>query len=226
VQGLRLWLDAARLTGQGPLATWPNRVQNGESDATQAAAEQRPMRAVIDGRPGVTFDGTQWMTFTEGFEDFNDGFTLFLVARFDAPGICKEIFQVSNGLEIDDISFQTNVVVSDPGGLLFEVEDPIVFTGPGLVGGPNPTLATVVVTPLGAATIFLDTLTAAMRTDPLLVPEAVARTQNFLGSGLYLNCDPFEGVIHEFLLYNYGLTPQNVALVNTYLQEKWECCGG
>lgn len=222
--GLRLWLDASSLTSEGPLATWPNQVEDGESDATQPELAQRPVLATVDARPGVTFDGTQWMTFAEGFENFSAGLTLFIVAKFDDPGICKEIFQVSNGLEVDDISFQTHVV-NGPGALLFEVEDPIVFTGPGVIGGPNPALATVVVTPPGSATIFLDTFTAAMRTDPLLLPEVVARTQNFLGSGLYLNCDPFDGVIHELLLYNRGLTPENVALVNTYLQQKWRCCG-
>ena len=226
MQGLRVWLDAASLTGGGPLATWPNRVENGESDATQPALDQRPVFAMVDARPGVTFDGTQWMTFGEGFESFSDGLTLFLVASFGAPGICKEIFQVSNGLEIDDISFQTHVVVNDPGALLFEVQDTTIFTGPGLVGGPNPVLAAVVVAPPESGTIFLDTITAAMKTDPLLVPATVARVQNFLGSGLYLNCDPFEGVIHELLLYNRGLTSENVALVNAYLKQKWECCAG
>jgi hypothetical protein len=181
--------------------------------------------AMVDARPGVTFDGTQWMTFAEGFESFGTGLTLFVVARFDALGICKEIFQVSNGPEIDDISFQTHVVVNDPGALLFEVKDTIIFTGPGLVGGPNPVLAAVVVAPPESGTIFLDTITASMKTDPLLVPATIARVQNFLGSGLYLNCDPFEGVIHELLLYNRGLTSEHIALVNTYLQEKWQCCG-
>jgi hypothetical protein len=222
---LRLWLDAASLTSTGPLATWPNRAENGESDATQPELAQRPVLATVDARPGVTFDGTQWMTFAEGFENFSAGLTLFVVARFDDPGFCKEILQVSNGVEIDDISFQTHMVVNAPGALLFEVEDPILFTGPGIIGGPNPALATVIVTPPDSTAILVDTIAAATKTDPLLVPETVARTQNFLGSGLYLNCDPFKGVMHELLFYDRGLTPADVALVNAYLQQKWQCCG-
>jgi hypothetical protein len=225
--GLKLWLDAASFTNLGPIATWPNRITTGgEPDATQPASTQRPEVALFDGRRGVSFDGTKWMTFGDGFEAFTAGLSFFLVARFDAPGVCTEIFQVSNGLEMDDISVQSDVNGTDPGVLLFEVGNVNAGTGPGVLGGLDPMLAAILVRPPSSASIFIDTVSGAMRTDPLFVPAMVPRTNNFLGSGLYLNCDPFEGVIFELLLYNRGLTVGDVALVSAYLQQKWACCGG
>jgi hypothetical protein len=224
-QGLRLWLDAASLAGAGPISTWPNRAA-GESDATQPLSTRRPILGTVDSHPGVTFDGNRWMTFGEGFEDFSAGLTFFLVARFDAPGICTEIFQVSNGQEVDDISVQSDVMLSDPGVLLFEVSNANVGTDPGVLGGTNLMLATIVVGPPEDASISIDGITARSGEDPLFVPATVSRSQNFLGSGLYLNCDPFQGVIFELLLYNRTLSTEDTALVNGYLEEKWNCCGG
>ncbi len=224
--GLKLWLDAASLPTEGALATWPNRATAGEPDATQPSPVIRPEVATFAGRRGVSFDGTQWMNFAEGFSDFSGGLTFFLVARFDAPGVCTEIFQVSNGQEIDDISVQSDVAVTDPGVLLFEVYNTNVETGPGVLGGTDPMLASIVVRPPEAASIFINTVPGGMKSDPFFVPATIPRTYNFLGSGLYMNCDPFEGVIFELLLYNRGLSQGDVALTNAYLQQKWECCDG
>jgi hypothetical protein len=99
-------------------------------------------------------------------------------------------------------------------------------TGPRVLDTTIPMLATIVVRPPESAFLFLDTLQGAMQTDPLFVPDSIGRIENYLGSGLYDNCDPFEGVIFELLLYNRGLSEEDVALVNAYLQQKWECCGG
>jgi hypothetical protein len=225
-KGLRLWLDATSLTGGGPIATWPNRVSGGETDATQPLMARRPVFTTVGTKPAVQFDGNRWMTFGEGFENFSAGLSFFLVGRFDAPGTCTEIFQVSNGAEIDDISVQTDVMVSDPGVLLFEVENVNIGTEPGVVGGSELSLATIVVGPPEDASISIDGVTARSGVDASFVPRTVARTQNFLGSGLYSNCDPFEGMIFELLLYNRTLTTEDTALVNAYLQAKWNCCEG
>ena len=87
-------------------------------------------------------------------------------------------------------------------------------------------LATIVVGTPEDATIFIDGITARSEVDPLFVPATVSRSQNFLGSGLYLNCDPFQGVVFELLLYNRTLSTEDTELVNGYLEEKWNCCGG
>jgi hypothetical protein len=186
----------------------------------------QPVLGTFDGRRGVSFNGSQWMTFGEGFESFVGGLTLFLVARFVAPAVCTEIFQVSSGFELDDISLQTDLAIAEPGALLFEVEQVNMRTGPRVLDTTIPMLATIVVRPPESAFLFLDTLQGAMQTDPLFVPDSIGRIENYLGSGLYDNCDPFEGVIFELLLYNRGLSEEDVALVNAYLQQKWECCGG
>lgn len=60
VPGLRLWLDAASITGLAdgdPVAVWPDRSGAG-ADATQATAGKRPVwRATAEsGRPAVEFD--------------------------------------------------------------------------------------------------------------------------------------------------------------------------
>jgi hypothetical protein len=227
LQGLKLWLDAASLSaGDGPLVTWPNRVVGGETDANQPGSGLRPVVGTFDGRRGVEFDGTHFMTFGEGFEEWGAGLTFFIVARFVAPGVCTEILQVSTAQEVDDISFQSDVASTDPGVFLFEVANENMATGPGVLAGTAPMLVSVVVRPPDSATIFINTLLGMTRTNPAFVPVTVPRTNNFLGSGLYLGCDPFEGVIFELLLYNRGLSDANVALVSEYLQTKWECCDG
>jgi hypothetical protein len=225
--GLRLWLDATSLA-DGPLTTWPNRIMgvDAEPDATQPGSSIRPVVGTFDGRKGVQFDGTKWMTFAEGFEIWSGGLTFFLVARFDAPALCTEIFQVSNGLEIDDISFQSDVMLDDPGVFHFEVATETLGTSPRVLGGLEPMLASVVMRPPDSASIFINTVPGNARSNDGFLPANVARTENFLGSGLYLNCDPFEGVIFELLLYNRGLSEANVTLVSEYLQAKWGCCDG
>ena len=225
--GLKLWLDATSLA-DGPLSIWPNRIVgvDAEPDATQPGSAPRPVVATFDGRKGVQFDGTRWMTFAEGFETWSAGLTFFLVARFDAPALCTEIFQVSNGVEVDDISFQSDVMLDDPGVFHFEVAAESLPTGPGVIGGLEPMLAAAVMRPPDSASIFINTVPGNARSNDGFLPANVARTENFLGSGVYLNCDPFEGVIFELLLYNRGLSEANVALVSEYLQAKWGCCDG
>jgi hypothetical protein len=107
---------------------------------------------------------------------------------------------------------------------LFEVDTANMITGAGVIGEGNVALVTVVVNPPETATVFVNTIMAAMKTDAAWVPDVVQRSQNYLGTGLYLNCNPFEGVLFELLLYHRALTTENIASVNSYLQEKWTCC--
>src|SRR6185503_1815073 len=88
---LTLWLDATDFTGSTtPIASWENHVVGAEPDASQTNL-QRPVPTTLDGRTGVGFDGTQWMTFGEGFEDFTNGLTFVVLAQFETPGDCNEL---------------------------------------------------------------------------------------------------------------------------------------
>jgi hypothetical protein len=226
-QGLTRWLDAATLTGSGPLTTWPNRVTGGESDATQPAPSQRPLLTTVGTLPGVEFDGTRFMIFEEGFSNFAAGLSFFTVARFDPIPYCNELLLLSTDPEMADISFQMDIdELGAPGVFLYEVLNGTAVTSPAVIGGESPQLVSVVSTPPDDTKIYLNQVSAGSSSDPNLMPASVSRDRNFLGSGLYPMCDPFRGVVFELLLYNRALTPADRALVSGYLQDKWNCCDG
>ena len=63
--GLVAWFDASALTGfaeDDPVGTWPDRSANG-NDATQATASDQPLykASLIGGKPGLSFDGTDFL---------------------------------------------------------------------------------------------------------------------------------------------------------------------
>lgn len=218
--GLLLWLraDDGVEKEDAPLALWSDASGN-HLDAAQGTETEQPHHATsqLGDKPAIVFDGIDdGLILPRGFDDFQEGISLFAVVEFHADDHCTEIIQLSNGPELNDVTLGRN-----EGGLLYEVGDEWFTGGPILVG--RPTLLAVVHRPDGVAELRRDGVVTLV--ESLALPDPVARQDNTLGNGNYNTCEPLDGKIAEVLIYRRGLDPSEVDEVEGYLQDKWQCCG-
>jgi len=85
IRGLALWLDASRLTGLSDgaaVATWNDRSGNGHN-AVQSNPSQQPSfrQQAVNNRPAVHFDGVDDALDAGEIDLYQDGQTIFVVAR-------------------------------------------------------------------------------------------------------------------------------------------------
>jgi hypothetical protein len=217
--GLLLWLraDEGFSGDDAPVALWSDASGN-RLDAAQGRETEQPQRAAsqLGEKPAIVFDGVDdGLSLPRGFDDFQEGISLFVVVEFHADDPCAEVVQLSNGPEINDVTLGRN-----EGGLLYEVADTWFTGGPILVA--RPALLAVVHRKDGLAELRRDG--GVTLVESIALPEPVARQDNTIGNGNYA-CEPLDGKIAEVLIYRRGIEPSEVDDVEGYLQSKWRCCG-
>ena len=213
-----LWLRADRgiLQKDGHVQLWQDQSSN-QTNAAQAGLNLRPayLATGFNGRPTLEFDGQgQFLKFADGFGDFSEGLTGFIVARPTASQ-CTTMVELSNGSEIDDISL----------GLwedqwAYEVQATYVQSGH--VDLERFSLYAVNHPPAGATELRIDGSTLKTLEMALpVVPATGIRVNNFVGHTLYGDCHYFEGQISEIILYSRSLSHSELTGIETYLDAHW-----
>ncbi len=218
-KGLQLWLMADHGIGEldGKVARWAD-FSPQEADARQPVSTLQPrLVPAAAGVPAlVEFDGADdQLALPEGFSDFTDGLTAFIVGRVSADSECQAFLHLSNGEEEEDVQ-----IGRFHGSVHYEVATPSVW-------GPDDTLAIgqlmlmgVVHAPSKAPELRLNgvfMVTGAFTELPVTKP----RSYNFLGRSLYADCQAFHGSLGEVILYSRALDSGEREAVQAYLQAKW-----
>lgn len=220
--GLVYWFsaDSGVTEDSGRVAKWKNRAGNGV-DASQISEDSRPKLAHFDdgNHPALTFDGEDdFLGLPPLTATFERGVSIFSVARNDGGEACMAMLEVSNGPEIDDISF-----LWDQAALQYEVFTDVADGQSGAFASGEPRMLGAVHEPTGGVSLWLNGLSTGVADFGLPVDEA--RNQNFVGRTLYQGCPTWTGEIAELLFYARAITASERQSVETYLEQKWGCCG-
>jgi len=215
---LLLWLRADVGVIQSDLGVmgWADQSDH-HLDARQTDATKQPKwtSTGVSPRPVVVFDDDDFLSLPAGFADFSLGVSMFAVAVTDTTARCVDIVHLSNGVEIDDISFGRH-----DGQLHYEVLDGSVHGDPFPLG--VPTLASIVHAPDSSIALRLNGAPFVIATVSL--PSVVTRLSNVVGRSLYADCASLHGGISELLVYGRALDTYERAGVEGALQARWNCC--
>jgi len=217
--GLLVWLRADRGVQQKDthVQTWLD--QSGNQLNATAAGAARPTYLVdgFNGRPTLEFDGEQeqFLRFADGFGDFSNGVTGFIVAK-PTTADCESMLEFSNGSEIDDIAMG-----------MFEdrwaYEVSTSYFQAGSIPHQRFSLYTAVHRAVAASELRIDGSVKATLQMPLpALPSSGVRLYNFVGQTLYEGgCKFFTGQISEIILYSRTLTLAEVNGIEKYLDTHW-----
>jgi hypothetical protein len=217
-KGLLVWLRADRGIQQkdGHVQVWQDQSGN-LNNANQAGVSLRPayLATGFNGRPTLEFDGQgQFLKFPDGFGDFSQGLTGFIVAKPSASE-CASMVELSNGSEIDDIAlgmWQNKWT--------YEVEVPYLQLGS--VDLERFSLYAVNHPPAGATELRIDGSTLNTLEMPVpVVPASGIRQHDFVGHTLYGGCNYFKGQISEIILYSRSLNHSELSAIEEYLDAHW-----
>jgi len=220
--GLVYWFsaDSGVTLDSGRVARWTNRAGNG-LDAAQISEDSRPKLDHFgdSNHPALRFDGEDdFLGLPPLTATFESGVSIFAVARNDGGDACMAMLEVSNGPEIDDISF-----LWDQSALQYEVFTDVADGQSGAFTTGEPRLLGVVHHPSGEVSLWMNGLANGVASFGLPVRED--RNQNFVGRTLYQGCPTWTGEIAEILFYARALEPAERQSVEGYLEQKWGCCG-
>jgi hypothetical protein len=211
---LLLWLraDQGVTETRGGVSRWADQSDR-HSDAVQDQPGLRPTRNVW----GIHFDGIDdYLAMPAGFSDFSRGLSIVAVVDQQPVDTCTAVVELSNGSEIDDISFGQY-----QNRILYEVFDQDT-SGDTLSYGV-PYTQSVVHRTDQTVSIHLNRATAGSASFAL--PTVIGRDQNFVGRTLYAGCSTFGGEIAELIVYGRALGDAELATIEQDLRRRWACCG-
>jgi hypothetical protein len=211
--------DFGVIETNGAVDQWLDRSGN-EADASQIIPDSRPQLDKFSGSelPAIVFDGVDdYFGMPPLLTGFDAGVTFFAVARITAGDGCRAILELSNGTEIDDVSF-----FRDLEAFTYEVTTDVLHGQQGAFALGEPRLVEVTHALNGQVSLFLNGL--ATGAGVFALPFATTRNQNFLGRSLYMNCSTWSGELAEILLYSRVLPTDERQAVESYLNDKWGCC--
>lgn len=219
--GLALWLRADLGVQQqsGLVQAWLDQSGN-QMNALPTGANVRPEYDAkgLNGMPTLKFDGAgQFLKLPDGFGDFSHGLAGFMVLQPGASD-CASVVELSNGSEIEDIAlgmWQNKWT--------YEVFD--LYMQSGNVDLLAPSLYATNHRPdvgMLNASADLRINGALLQSMDMPVPALNARENNFVGHTLYKDCNYFEGMISEIILYQRVVTANEVKSIETYLEQHWD----
>ncbi len=216
-----------------PITTWPARAGN-NATSSGIFAPTVALNA-IGGKPAARFDGVlsgpadytagegDYMDLGDGFDDFSNGLTAFVVARASSiPPESRRIFALGN-LQSDPISLGTGNDL--PSLVYFTQSESGVTSSFNSSSVVKPTEAAVFAVSHGGGMPneqVLATITkngSPVGTGDVYVPEVINRAANLLGTSWYN--EPFAGDIAEFIIYDRQLSSAEMNDVEAYLQGKY-----
>jgi hypothetical protein len=220
--GLVYWFSADSGVTQtnGGVSKWLDRSGNG-NDAAQISNDSRPRLGTFadTGAPALVFDGdNDYLGLAPLRTTFDAGVTFFAVARPTDGSYCMPLLELSNGQEIDDVSFGWTKTA-----LSYEVFQDFVSGQDGAFALGEPRLVDITHAVSGDVNLWMNGLADGVTTFDL--PAAVTRGQTFIGRSLYAGCSTWNGEISEIILYARELDVSERQDVESYLAGKWGCCG-
>ena len=217
---LALWLMADHGIGAvegGGVAVWADQSMN-EADAKQSLAGMQPTLVPAAGNVPqmLEFDGVDdQLALPEGFSDFSEGLSVFIVASASEDQSCPSLLHLSNDPEQEDIE-----VGRFHGSVHYEVHDDDVWGPENAFGLNQRVLVGVVHAPNKAPELRLNGVFMATA-DFKALPSVTPRVNNFIGRSLYAGCELFHGTIGEIIVYARALDGAERDAVQSYLQSKW-----
>jgi hypothetical protein len=215
---LVLWLTSTHGIGfaDGGVATWVDQSGSGYV-AKQSIIEARPKLVTVLAlnQDMLEFDGVDdFLALDDGFADFSQGLTAFIVSVAMDDRACASLLHLSNDPEVQEID-----IGRQGGSIHYEVAE-AAGTGPLNAFALNQTIVLSVIHQ-AAPSADLRINSVYMTSGPLALPEVVPRQNNFIGRSLYSGCELFKGRIGEILLYDYPFTLDERTQMQDYLQAKW-----
>ena len=218
--GLSIWLRADRgiQRNDGHVQTWLDQSGNELNATATDTARPTYLADGFNGRPTLDFDGQreQFMRFAEGFGDFSNGVTGFIVAK-PTTADCESMLEFSNGSEIDDLALGMfeNKWAYEVATSYFQSTTPIDHQW--------FSLYTAVHRPTVASELRINGSAKGTLVMPLpTLPSSGVRLYNFIGHTLYEGgCKYFTGQISEIILYTRTLTLVEVNGIEKYLDTHW-----
>jgi len=217
--GMILWLsaDVGLTEVSDHVASWQDRSGNA-NDAMQPVDAFRPAveRIWKGGKPAVIFDGVAGrLELPAGFGNFNEGLSLFVVGDSADGSTCACFVSFSNGGEVDDISFQSNL----NNNLLYEVSEETVASTDNVAPTNQPLLLDVIQPPGQPTRIFVGG--TSVGSGSMMLPKEVLRKSNGIGRSSYPECPLLSGHIGEVIAYSRSLSDAERMTVEAYLRTSW-----
>jgi hypothetical protein len=209
-------LSNSTVTLDEKLNTWLRLDETGGSTAFDSSGHDRHAmlaNGVVPAYPGkvlgaCSFDGIDdHVRLQAGYGDFTLGMTVSLWARTTAVDSWARFIDLGNGPGTDNILFARN---GSTDRATFEVyragaSGGKITTSPGSLRLSQWQHFAATLDAAGFAVIYLD---GSPVTDGMTaVPEAITRTENFLGRSNWSFDDYFTGVLDDVRIYNRALSP-------------------
>jgi len=223
--GLVLWFraDAGVKATNGSITGWADQSGN-HHDAMQSVESLYPrlVKSASAPLPVVQLDGTDdFLELPVFTPPLSNGLSFFAVAARSQESHCSALLELSNGREMDDISFD-----STDDTFQFEVVESTVSATAGVFPqGKLELLEALQTSDPMQPVAELRANGAAVGGGPVQAPQDLRRMSNFIGKSLYESCPTFPGAIAEIILYGRRLDVDERLVVEGYLKKKWQCCG-
>jgi len=215
LDGLILWLraDEGISRDENTVTQWSDQSSAG-NHAIQPALAMRPrlVSAAIGAGPAVEFDGVDdFLILPNGFANFTQGISIFVVALQHSSDQCSAVVQLSNGSEVDDVT-----VGQYNGQVLYEIADDY-FSGEAFPTGSAQLFAIV----HGTDGAFVVRRNGRPSSEGMAsLPAEIERKQNFVGDDLYQGCGTFPGLIAEVLIYARAVATDELFTIERYLRDR------
>lgn len=206
------------------LAYWPfdGDVNDASGSGLHGVHIGEPNYAAGKVNAALEFDGaTDYVDLPDDFADFTTGLTVTLWAKPTAAGSYARFLDWGNGAAADNILFYR---VGTTNTLAFNVYQggtaaAAVQAAEALESDVWQFLA---VTMNGSGQVTLYKNGRPLQTGTVLVPNVVVRTANYLGESNWDADALYTGWMDEVKLYNYAMTPDQIAQV--YYEQEGEFC--
>ena len=227
VSGQTLWLEAdgsVSTTSSGDAVTGWTDESGAGNDASAPSDDSKKPTLTTDpwgGHDALYFDGDDHLTLPDGFDDWSDGLTMFVVARPTDEDADSRILEFGSG------SQQDNIMLGRDGGsdnLFYDVQNGS-NSGSKLVGsdglpGRNYVVGTVTQQPNGDVTIASSN--SQIGSSSASLPTTVTRTDNYIAGTDFSGTPNFEGYIAEIILYDRALSGKDRTNITHYLADKYQ----
>ncbi|MBX9670816.1 MAG: chitobiase/beta-hexosaminidase C-terminal domain-containing protein, partial [Candidatus Obscuribacterales bacterium] len=192
-------------------------VSGANNNATQITAGSRPtvLKPAVNGLPAVSFNGSSnWLQFPDGFSDFSQGMSLFVVVKPTTSTAGKRFLDIGNSTS------KNNVLFYQQSGTDFQLAvlngtSPTTLNGSGM--NSNFQLLEAIHNGTNTATLYRNGAQVAQSSMNAI--NNVTRNANFLGKSQ--TGDYFAGQIAEVIFYNKAVDSTQRLLVEGYLNSKY-----
>jgi hypothetical protein len=222
--GLQIWLraDSGVKQNGATVSLWTDLSPAGNSAVQEKPAAQPTFVAnAAAGRPALRFDGIDdALVLPEGFADFRQGLTAFVVARPAAGRAWARFIDLDVGPACDNIVFGQKDGADKLGFWVYSnSQTKGKVEAPGAVIAGELQSFCALLAPAGRVTLYRNG--AAVATGDTSVPRSVPRKPNGIAKSNSSGDPFFKGDLFELLLYNRALTEAERVYIDAYLGAKY-----